>query len=228
MRNYILLIALFISTIIIAQDAKEVIRRCNKNLLQIKDYNCKAHIDFDIPGLNIEKIDGTIYYKRPNKFRIKSNGIIFLPKQNPNQILSILADTTSFMPVFIAKETVNGLLCDAVQMVPLKENDIAAAKIFVDTKGYIQKAEITSKENGTATVTNKFDATSKYGMPCQTLISFYIKKFKVPKMVSVELNAKTPSKTSTTTSTKTTGSIKITYTSYLFNTKFSDTVFTDK
>ena len=172
MRNYILLIALFISTIIIAQDAKEVIRRCNKNLLQIKDYNCKAHIDFDIPGLNIEKIDGTIYYKRPNKFRIKSNGIIFLPKQNPNQILSILADTTSFMPVFIAKETVNGLLCDAVQMVPLKENDIAVAKIFVDTKGYIQKAEITSKENGTATVTNKFDATSKYGMPCQTLISF--------------------------------------------------------
>ena len=227
MRNYILLLILFISSITIAQDAKEVIRRCNKNLLQIKDYNCKAHIDFDIPGLNIEKIDGTIYYKRPNKFRIKSNGIIFMPKQNPNQILNIMADTTAFMPVFIAKETVNGLVCDIIQMVPLKENDIAAAKIYVDAKGYIQKAEITSKENGTAMVNNKFDATSKYGMPCQTLITFDIKKFKVPKMVSVELNAKTTSKP-TTTSTKTTGSIKITYTSYLFNTKFSDTVFTDK
>ncbi|MEI6310831.1 MAG: hypothetical protein WCP57_01085 [Bacteroidota bacterium] len=227
MRNYILVVTLFISSITIAQDAKEVIRRCNKNLLQIKDYYCKAHIDFDIPGLNIEKIDGTIYYKRPNKFRIKSNGIIFMPKQNPNQILNIMADTNAFMPVFIAKETVNGLVCDIIQMVPLKENDIAAAKIYIDAKGYIQKAEITSKENGTAMVNNKFDATSKYGMPCQTLITFDIKKFKVPKMVSVELNAKTTAKP-TTTSTKTTGSIKITYTSYLFNTKFSDTVFTDK
>ena len=132
------------------------------------------------------------------------------------------------MPVFIGKESVNGLVCDQVQLIPLKENDIAAAKIFVDAKGYIQKAEITSKENGTATVTNKFDATSKYGMPSQTLISFDIKKFKVPKMVSVELNAKTPAKNTASTATKTTGSIKITYSAYLFNTKFSDSVFTDK
>ena len=227
MKKFTFLLLIFISLVANAQDAKEVIRRCNKNLLQIKDYSCKAHIDFDIPGLNIDKIDGTIYYKRPNKFRIKSTGIIFMPKQNPNQILSIIADTNTFMPVFIAKESVNGLLCDVIQMIPIKENDIAAAKIYVDSKGYIQKAEITSKENGTALVTNKFDATSKFGMPYQTLITFDIKKFKVPKMVSVELNAKARNQ-STTNNNKTTGSIKITYSNYLFNTKLSDTVFTDK
>lgn len=209
-----------------AQDAKAIIRLAYKNFAPISDYSCKTFINFDIPGLNIEHIDGMIFYKKPSKFRVRCNGIVFLPKQNPNQILSIISDTLSFMPVFMGKETVNAISCDIVQLIPLKDQDIVAAKIYIDSKGLVQKAQITSKENGTANVINTFDASSKYGMPAKTMITFDMKKFKVPKMVSVDINSKSPIKTAGPL--KTTGSVTLTFSAYKFNQKLSDTVFTEK
>jgi len=209
-----------------AQDAKAIVRQTFKNFAPVLDYSCKASFNFDIPGLNIDHIDGTIFYKRPNKFRVRSNGIIFLPKQNPNQILNIIADTLTFLPVWIGKQTVNNTSCDIIQLVPLKDVDIVAAKLYIDAKGYVQQAQITSKENGTANVINTFDATSKYAMPAKSVISFDMKKFKVPKMVAVNINSK--SSTVKKDTGKTTGSVSIVFSSYQFNQKIADSVFTEK
>ena len=209
-----------------AQDAKAIVRQTFKNFAPVLDYSCKASFNFDIPGLNIDHIDGTIFYKRPNKFRVRSNGIIFLPKQNPNQILNIIADTLTFLPVWIGKQTVNNTNCDIIQLVPLKDIDIVAAKLYIDAKGYVQQAQITSKENGPANVINTFDASSKYAMPAKSVISFDMKKFKVPKMVAVDINSK--SSTVKKDTGKTTGSVSIVFSAYQFNQKIADSVFTAK
>jgi outer membrane lipoprotein-sorting protein len=209
-----------------AQDAKAIVRQTFKNFAPVLDYSCKASFNFDIPGLNIDHIDGTIFYKRPNKFRVRSNGIVFLPKQNPNQILNIIADTLTFLPVWISKQIVNNTSCDIIQLVPLKDMDIVAAKLSIDAKGFVQQAQITSKENGTANVINTFDATSKYAMPVKSVISFDMKKFKVPKMVAVDINSK--SSTVKKDSGKTTGSVSILFSAYQFNQKIADSVFTTK
>jgi hypothetical protein len=219
--RYLLLLVFYCLTFsAFAQDAKALIRLCNRNLANVKSYTCKAHFNFEIPGLNIQEIDGQVFYKKPNKFRIKTKGIVFMPKQNPNLMLAILADTVSFMPVYAGQD--QGL--SKVQLVPLAENDIAIAKFLIDERGKIMKAEITSKENGTVQISNRY-ADPKVPLPSQSLISFDLKKFKVPKMISVELNAKTMAKSD---KDRTKGSINIQYTSYVLNKYIEDAVFVEE
>ena len=209
-----------------SQDAKAIVRQCNAIFANIKDYSCAINLVFDIPGLHIGTINGKVFFKKPNRFRIRTKGIVFLPKQNPNQLPMILADTLSFIPIFIGKETSGNQPVNVIQMVPLKDNDVVAAKFYINDKGQILKAQISTKENGTSDIANEFDDNISTKMPSKTTISFDMKKFKVPKMVAVDINSKSAKKGSETT--KTTGSVTMKFSSYKINQYFADTVFSEK
>ena len=209
-----------------SQDAKAIVRQCNAIFANIKDYSCAINLVFEIPGLHIGTINGKVFFKKPNRFRIRTKGIVFLPKQNPNQLPLILADTVSFIPIFIGKETVGNQLVNVIQMVPIKDNDVVAAKFYINAKGQILKAQISTKENGTSDVVNEFDDNISVKMPSKTIISFDMKKFKVPKMVAVDINSKSAKKTSD--NNKTTGSVTMKFSSYKINQYFADTVFSEK
>ena len=223
-------IVLFIAIICIvssskAQDAKAIIRQCNLIYATIKDYSCSINLVFDIPGLNIGNIDGNVFFKKPNKFRIKTKGIAFLPKQNPNQIPQIMADTTNFMPLYTGKETINNQTVNVIQMVPLKDNDVVAAKFYINTKGQILKAQISTKENGTSDINNTYDDKVSTKLPSASVISFDMKKFKVPKMVAVDINSKATKKV--IDNNKTTGSVTMKFTGYKFNQNIPDSEFVE-
>ncbi len=209
-----------------SQDAKAIVRQCNAIFANIKDYSCAINLVFDIPGLHIGTINGKVFFKKPGRFRIRAKGIVFLPKQNPNQLPLILADTVSFIPIFIGKETVGNQPVNVIQMVPVKDNDVVAAKFYINAKGQILKAQISTKENGTSDVVNEFDDNISVKMPSKTIISFDMKKFKVPKMVAVDINSKSAKKASD--NNKTTGSVTMKFSSYKINQYFADTVFTEK
>ncbi len=227
MNKIILFIALLLgATQLQAQDAKAIIRQCNLSYATIKDYSCNINLAFDIPGLNIGNIDGTVYFKKPTKFRIKTKGIAFLPKQNPNQIPQIMADTVNFMPLYIGKENIAGQNVNIVQMVPIKDNDVVAAKFYINAKGQILKAQISTKENGTSDIINVYDNKISTQMPSSSIISFDMKKFKVPKMVAVDINSKTTKKP--TDNNKTVGSVTMKFASYKINQSIPDTIFTEQ
>ena len=227
MNKLILFIALILGTTQLqAQDAKAIIRQCNLAYAAIKDYSCNINLAFDIPGLNIGNVDGTVYFKKPAKFRIKTKGIAFLPKQNPNQIPQIMADTTSFTPLYIGKETIAAQSVNVIQMVPLKDNEVVAARFYINTKGQILKAQISTKENGTSDIINIYDDKVSTRMPASSVISFDMKKFKVPKMVAVDINSKTTKKTSD--NNKTTGSVTMKFSSYKINQNIPDSVFVEQ
>jgi len=208
-----------------SQDAKAIVRQCNASFANIKDYSCAVNLVFDIPGLHIGTINGKVFFKKPNKFRIRTKGIVFLPKQNPNQLPIILADTLNFIPIFIGKETLVNQMVNVIQMVPLKDNEVVAAKFFINLKGQILKAQISTKENGTSDIVNEYDDNISVKMPSSTIISFDMKKFKVPKMVAVDINSKAAKKSND--NNKTTGSVTMKFSAYKINQYIADTVFTE-
>ena len=210
-----------------SQDAKAIIRQCNADFGNIKDYSCAVNLVFDIPGLHISTINGKVFFKKPNKFRIRTKGIVFLPKQNPNQLPIILADTVNFIPVFLGKETVGNQPVNVIQMVPLKDNEVVAAKFYINAKNQILKAQISTKENGTSDIVNDFDNNVSAKMPSVTTISFDMKKFKVPKMIAVDINSKIAKKTGDTNN-KTTGSVTMKFSAYKINQVIPDAVFLEK
>ena len=122
MKNFVLLLFSFISINAFAiDDAKLLIRDLNKKFNQVEDYTARVQMKFNIPGVRMNNMSGNVFFKRPDRFRIRTKGIFFLPKQNPMQNMSaMLLDTSSYTSIISGYELVNGRNCAIVNIIPLK------------------------------------------------------------------------------------------------------------
>lgn len=209
-------------------DPKLLIRELNKKLSLMNDYQAEVFMKFDIPGVKMKNMTGKVFFKQPNKFRIKAKGIFFLPKQNPMQNVSaMLLDTNSYTTVISGYETVQGKKCAIINIIPLKQNDeLILGKFWIDVANpLILKSQITTKNNGTLETENIFGNYSKYALPDKIIVKVEVGKFKVPKMMSVDLNKKSKPKEDPNIKQK--GTIELNFSNYLINRKLSDEVFNE-
>ncbi len=230
MKKSLLLIVsvLLFATAAHAQEAKDLITAVNKKFEAVKDYNADVSMKFDLPGIKLNALKGKVYYKKPNKFRIKAKGIFFIPKDNPmKNIPTLLANTSSYTAVTSGYATVAGKRCAVVNIIPLDPNlDLVIGKFWISVENpLIYQSEITTKDNGTIRTQNTFGGYGKIGLPDQVKIIVEMKKFKIPKMLAMDLKKKSGSKTVGSNSE---GEINMVMSNYKVNTKFPDTVFTEK
>lgn len=209
-----------------AQTSKELIAKVNKNFSQVKDYSADLAMNFAIPGVNIEPISGKVFYKQPDKFRVRTKGIVFLPKQNPYYALALLKDTNAYTAVSGGVEKIGATNCSVINVIPNGENDLILGKFWIDAaNGLVLKSQLTTKSNGTISIENSFGALSAYALPDKIVFTIDVAKFKVPKAVAVDLNSKSEPKAENTV--KGTGIISLQFSKYLLNQKLSDEVFKD-
>lgn len=210
-----------------AQNPKDVIARVNNTFSKVKDYSADIAMNFSIPGVNIQPITGKVFYKLPDKFRVKTKGIIFLPKQNPYYSLALLKDTNAYTAISTGTEKVGPINCTVVNIIPTAENDLILGKFWIDaTRGLIMRSQLTTKSNGTIVIDNAYGNSSAYGLPDKIVFTVDVTRFKVPKAVAVDINSKSTTKTSG--SDKATGVITLQFSNYQLNQKLSDSVFTEK
>ena len=174
-------------------------------------------------------MNGKVYFKQPNKFKIKAKGIFFMPKQNPMQnINAMLSDTAAYTTVISGYEEVEGRKCAIINIIPLKEaNELILGKFWVDVlEPLIRKSQITTKNNGTVESYNQYGGYASYLLPDKIVVKVEVNKIKVPKMMSVDLNKK--SKEKNIGNAKEIGTIEMNFTNFKINTKLSDEVFLDK
>ncbi|MBL7753929.1 MAG: hypothetical protein JNM44_05585 [Chitinophagaceae bacterium] len=213
-------------TALAGDDPRELIRALNLRMQQIKDYQAKVHMQFRIPGVKMKDMNGKVYFKQPDKFRIKAKGIFFLPKQNPmQQVGSLLQDTASYTTVISGYEVIEGKKCAIVNIIPIKnDQELILGKFWIDViNPLIYKSQITTRNNGTLETQNTYGNYLKFGLPDQILIKVEVNKIKVPKMMAVDLNKKSsPDKA---VDGKEPGWIQLTFSSYQMNTRFPDSEF---
>lgn len=230
MRILTLLSLLLLSTSLHAQDdPKAMIRTLNKKFQLVRDYSARLSMKFDIPGVKMKNMDGKVYFKQPNKFRIKAKGIFFLPKQNPMQHIStLLIDTTSYTSVISGYEDLNGRKCAIINIIPLKaDNELILGKFWVDRLDpLVRKSQITTRSNGTLETYSQYDANTTWALPQKITVKVEVNKIKVPKMMSADLNKK--SKPKTDPNLKETGTIEMLFQDYRVNTKLKDEVFVEE
>jgi hypothetical protein len=106
LKKLLLVILTAIQFSVVAQTPKSILQQVVLNFYKVKDYSADIAIKFDIPGLKIEQAKGKVFYKQPEKFKVKSQGIIFLPKQNPFYFINKLRDTTAYECIGSAKEII--------------------------------------------------------------------------------------------------------------------------
>lgn len=208
-----------------AQTDKQILYKAFKKMDAVQDYQAEVAMNFDIPGLNLQQLSGKVYYKKPDKFRIKTKGIFFLPKQNLYYGMEVIADTLKYSAINSGTEKINGETCNVITVVPNTESDLLVGTFWIQAgKNLVQKSQLTTKSNGTITIENKFASADANALPDEMLLTVDVQKFKVPKMVSMEINSKAKANPSNTKN-KNTGTILLKFSQYKINQKLNDEVF---
>lgn len=204
-------------------DPKVLLRELNRRFSLISDYTARVDMRFDIPGVKMNALSGKVFFKRPDKFRIRTKGIFFLPKQNPMQGMNaMLMDTTSYTSIISGYETFKGKRCAIVNIIPLKSSDeLILGKFWIDVANpIVYKSQVTTRNNGTIEAENIYTQGNRYFLPDQVIIRVEMRKIKMSKMMSVDLNKKAKKKGGP--EPLETGLIMLSFRDYRINTHFSD------
>lgn len=229
MRN--LLIALIATVSIgqstLAQDANAILDKVRSQFETIQDLRCDVEMKFDIPGVAIDQITGKMIYKKPDKFRVKTKGLIFLPKQNPFSQLEILDDPSNYMAVAAGKAPSNGIACDVINVIPTNNGELVLMKLLIgEEDGRIHESELTLKREGTVQYFNKYASASDF-IPTSMEFRADFKRFKMPKAISGDFNS-TPVREEEGQSKYETGRVLMSISNLEINGKIADEEFVDK
>lgn len=226
-KLFLLLLCLMAHYAKATDDPKLLIREINRKFALVSDYTAQVDMKFDIPGVKMNSMKGKIFFKKPDRFRIRTKGIFFMPKQNPmQQVSSMLLDTNSYTSIISGVEMLDGRECAIVNIIPTgNQSELILGKFWIDKKNpLIMKSQITTRNNGTIETQSVYGSMIKYALPDKLIITVEMKKFKMSKMMTVDINKKSSPKTTDNQTEK--GKISMSMSNYKINTKFSDTEFT--
>lgn len=220
----ILSLCLFISASA-EQPPQQLISAVYRSFHRVVDYSADVRMDFDIPSVRIKSLSGRVFFKQPDRFRVRTSGIVFLPKQNPYYAMNFLSDSTAYTAVATGAERVGATDCKVVTVLPLKDGDIILGKFWIDpARMRIVRTQLTTRSNGLIQMDNAY-TTQSYPVPDQIVFTVDMTKFKVPKAISVDINSKAAAGDY---NQKGVGHITLSFSDYKINQKLPDSVFTDQ
>jgi hypothetical protein len=215
-------------TLTYAQDVTTLVKEVRAKMDVVRDYKATGNLKTDVSFLKIPVSRVNVFYKKPNRFRIKKEGgISLLPKSGVSVNLNALMTTGDFVAVDAGVSTLNGLLLKVVKLLPVaEESDIILSTLYIDEKSLlIRKAVTTTRDNGTYQMEMQYGKFAQFGLPDKVVVSFDTKDYKLPKGVTFEYEAGDKPLTKEDMAKNKKGRVEITYQSYLINQGISDTVF---
>jgi outer membrane lipoprotein-sorting protein len=212
-----------------AQDANELIKKVKEKLALVNDYQAEGVMKTDVSFMKVPESKVTIYYKKPDKFKIKKqDGISIVPKGGGNINLEALFEGNNYTVVPAGKGAVNGAPVTIVKLLPLDEkSDVVVSTLYIDEKeALVKKAIITTRENGTYEMEMQYGKYASRGLPDTITFLFATKDYKLPKGIAFDYDAGDPQpKPNATGNGNQKGKIQISYTSYIINKGIASDVF---
>jgi outer membrane lipoprotein-sorting protein len=211
-----------------AQDANELIKKVKEKLALVNDYQAEGVMKTDVSFMKVPESKVTIYYKKPDKFKIKKqDGISIVPKGGGNINLAALFEGNNYTAVPAGKSTFNGAPVTIVKLLPLDEkSDVVVSTLYIDEKdALVKKAIVTTRENGTYEMEMQYGKFISRGLPDTITFLFATKDYKLPKGLAFDYDAgEQPPKNNTATGSQK-GKISISYTNYVINKGITNDIF---
>ncbi len=226
-----LIILMLFTTVSLAQNLKpeDVLDKVEQNFAQVNDYEVDVNIKVDVNFLKVPDAQATIYYKQPDKIRLKSEGFALLPKEGLNfSPYSFLKG--DYTAVFDREQEIDGHNCYQVKVIPLGDRgDLILTTLWVDKAGYIiRKIESTTKTNGTFSINLQYDDNMTYPLPSKMVFAFNIEKMQMPRGIAGDMDeGNDAKKESRNEGRTTTGKVYVHYSNYQVNTGIPDSIFQD-
>lgn len=209
-----------------AQDAVGVIQKVKAKVEQVKDYEAVGLMKTNVPFLKVPVADVTVYFKSPDKYKIKNEkGISLIPKGAVSMNLNNLVANKQFTAIPAGNETINGITVIIIKLLPTDANaEVVLSTLYIDeARSLIIKAVTTTRENGTYELIMDYGKYADYALPDKAVFTFNVKEYKLPKGVTFDYDDGSKKKSTKTDSNK--GRLEITYKNYVINKGLSDAVF---
>jgi outer membrane lipoprotein-sorting protein len=229
MRKIVLLLFSFhFSVFTFSQDMTSLVMKVKAKLDQVNDYEADGRMKTDVAFIKAPIGKVKIFYKKPNKFRLKKDGgISLLPKGGVSVNMNSIFSMTDFVALAAGEAIVGGVKTKIVKLLPSNENsDVVLTTMYIDEANLlVKKAVTTTKENGTYEIEMSYGAFALYGLPDKVVFGFNTKDYKLPKGITLEFddNEKPVSETEKIKNKK--GRVEIVYTNYIINKGIADAVF---
>lgn len=223
----LLLFTIHYSLSVNAQDATALVNKVKAKLDKVNDYTATGILKTDVAFIKAPVSDVTIYFKKPDRFRlVKNGGISVLPKGGVSVNISNIIGTNNFTALDAGNAVVDNVKTRIVKLLPNDENsNIVLSTLYIDESNLlIRKAVTTTRENGTYELNMNYGKYAAYGLPDKVQFSFNAKDYKLPKGITLDFNGTTTPVDSTALKNKK-GIVEITYSSYIINKGVDDKVF---
>lgn len=228
MRKFLLFLIIFhFSVITYSQDMTALVMKVKAKLDQVNDYEADGKMKTDVAFIKAPVGKVKVFYKKPNKFRLKKDGgISLLPKGGVSVNMSSVFGTTDFVALSAGEVTVAGTKTQVVKLLPVNENsDIVLTTLYIDEPNLlIKKAVTTTRENGTYEIEMSYGQYARYGLPDKAVFSFNTKDYKLPKGLTLEFDDEKPLTEAQKLKNKK-GRVEIVYSNYRINKGLADSVF---
>lgn len=222
------IIFLFSISYATAQDAMALVEKVKTKIETVKDYEAAGTMKTNVPFLKVPMADVTIYFKNPDKLKIKNEkGISLVPKGAVSMSLSNLMTARKFSAIPAGDEKVDGIAVKVVKLLPMDDNsDIVLSTLYIDVaRLLILKARTTTRENGTYELTMQYGKYAQYALPDKAVFSFNTKEYKLPKGVTFDYDDGSDKKKTADAVKSNKGALEITYNKYIINKGVADAIF---
>ena len=208
-----------------AQDTDKLLERVKAKLEGVKDYQAEGVMKTDVSFMKIPQSKVTVYFKKPDHFRIKKEGgISIVPKGGVNINISSLFSNDRYTAVAAGTAVIDHVTTAVIKLLPLDEkSDVVVSTLYIDEKeALVRKAVITTRESGTYEMELAYGKYASRGLPDKIIFSFATKDYKLPKGLTFDYETGEKPRTG---SNDQKGKIEITYSSYSINKGLGDEVF---
>jgi outer membrane lipoprotein-sorting protein len=210
-----------------AQPEAELVKQVRAKLDQVNNYSAEGNMKIDVSFIKAAESKVEVFYKKPDKFKVKKQGgISLLPKGGVSINLNSIITTDNYTVVPAGEATLNNIKLKVVKLLPTDDNsEVVLTTLYIDEKNkVIRKSKITTRESGTYEMEMQYGKYIHWGLPDKVVFSFNVSDYKLPKGVTFEYDdGKTPKSAKDQKDKK--GKVEISYTKYVINKGVDDSVF---
>ena len=220
MKSLLVICSLLLSfTSVFAQNEEALLQKVKAKLEKVTDYEASGKMKLDVSFINAPESKVTVYFKKPNKFKVKkAGGISILPKGGVSVNAATLLPTTAYQTVPGGNADVDGKATTIIKLIPTDESsDVVLSTLYIDEKeAVIRKAVVTTKESGTYNIQMNYGKYISWGLPDKVIFSFNTKDYKLPKGITFEYEKGGEKKVEDKAKNKK-GTVTISYENYVIN-----------
>lgn len=228
MKIRFILFSLLITINIQAQDVNDLISKIKQKVNMVNDYEASGRMRTNVIFLKVPVATVKIYFKKPNKLRIRNEkGISFIPKGAVTINMSNILTGNSFSTIDGGIVKLNNSNVRIVKLIPLDENsDVVISTLYIDeANALVRKAKTTTKDNGTYELDMTYGKYAQFALPDKVIFTFNTKDYKMPKGVTFDFDDGTAQKKAAANIKNHKGKVEIDYTQYKINQGVLDDIF---